>query len=94
MEVQQKDKTLDLATSQIEKQFGQGSIMRMGEDSIIKIEGISTGSISLDAHVDSDHNGCVDTRKATSDVAVCFGKHCLKAKSAVESVLLLATGES
>ena len=49
MEVQQKDKTLDLAILQIEKQFGQGSIMRMGEDSIVKIEGISTGSISLDA---------------------------------------------
>jgi len=49
MEVQQKDKTLDLAISQIEKQFGQGSIMRMGEDTIIKIEGIPTGSISLDA---------------------------------------------
>jgi len=49
MEVQQKDKTLDLAISQIEKQFGQGAIMRMGEDTIIKIEGISTGSISLDA---------------------------------------------
>ncbi len=49
MEVQQKNKTLDLAISQIEKQFGQGSIMRMGEDTIIKIEGISTGSISLDA---------------------------------------------
>ena len=49
MEVQQKEKTLDLAISQIEKQFGQGSIMRMGEDTIIKIEGISTGSISLDA---------------------------------------------
>ena len=49
MEVQQKEKTLDLAISQIEKQFGQGSIMRMGEDSIVKIESISTGSISLDA---------------------------------------------
>ena len=49
MEVQQKDKTLDLAISQIEKQFGQGAIMRMGEDTIVKIEGISTGSISLDA---------------------------------------------
>jgi len=49
MEVQQKDKTLDLAISHIEKQFGQGSIMRMGEDSIAKIEGISTGSISLNA---------------------------------------------
>ena len=51
MEVQQKEKTLDLAISQIEKQFGQGAIMRMGEDSIIKIEGISTGSISLDAAI-------------------------------------------
>ena len=49
METQAKEKTLDLAISQIEKQFGQGSIMRMGEDSIVKIEGISTGSISLDA---------------------------------------------
>ena len=49
MEVQQKEKTLDLAISQIEKQFGQGSIMRMGEDSIVKIESTSTGSISLDA---------------------------------------------
>ena len=49
MEVQQKEKTLDLAISQIEKQFGQGSIMRMGEDSIVKIESISTGSVSLDA---------------------------------------------
>ena len=49
MEVQQKEKTLDLAISQIEKLFGQGSIMRMGEDSIVKIESISTGSISLDA---------------------------------------------
>ena len=51
MEVQQKEKTLDLAILQIEKQFGQGSIMRMGEDSIVKIEGISTGSISLDAAI-------------------------------------------
>ena len=49
MEVQQKIKTLDLAISQIEKQFGQGAIMRMGEDTIKKIDGISTGSISLDS---------------------------------------------
>tara|TARA_B110000438_G_scaffold299835_1_gene350820 strand:+ start:651 stop:1652 length:1002 start_codon:yes stop_codon:yes gene_type:complete len=49
MDTQQKDKTLDLAITQIEKQFGQGSIMRMGEDSIKKIESISTGSISLDS---------------------------------------------
>ena len=51
MDVQQKEKTLDLAISQIEKQFGQGAIMRMGEDSMVKIEGISTGSISLDVAI-------------------------------------------
>ena len=51
MEVQQKEKTLDLAISQIEKQFGKGSIMRLGEDTIIKIESIPTGSISLDAAI-------------------------------------------
>ena len=51
MEVQQKEKTLDLAILQIEKQFGQGAIMRMGEDTIIKIDGIPTGSISLDAAI-------------------------------------------
>ena len=51
MEIQQREKTLDLAISQIEKQFGQGAIMRMGEDTIIKIDSISTGSISLDAAI-------------------------------------------
>jgi recombination protein RecA len=51
MEAQQKEKTLDLAISQIEKQFGQGAIMRMGEDTITKIDSISTGSISLDAAI-------------------------------------------
>jgi len=51
MEVQQKEKTLDLAITQIEKQFGQGAIMRMGEDTVMKIDGISTGSISLDAAI-------------------------------------------
>ena len=51
MEVQQKDKTLDLAISQIEKQFGQGDIMRMGENSIMKVESISTGSISLNSAI-------------------------------------------
>jgi len=49
--VQKKEKILDIAITQIEKQFGQGSIMRMGEDTIIKIDSISTGSISLDAAI-------------------------------------------
>ncbi len=44
-----KDKALDAALSQIEKAFGKGSIMRMGQDNAhIDIEGISTGSLGLD----------------------------------------------
>jgi recombination protein RecA len=44
-----KAKALDLAVAQIEKQFGQGSIMRLGdESSIVPVEVIPTGSLSLD----------------------------------------------
>ena len=44
-----KDKALDAALSQIEKAFGKGSIMRMGQDSAhVDIEGIPTGSLGLD----------------------------------------------
>ncbi|MCK5512472.1 MAG: DNA recombination/repair protein RecA, partial [Thermodesulfovibrionia bacterium] len=40
-------KALDVAISQIEKQFGKGAIMRLGADSITKIPVISSGSIGL-----------------------------------------------
>jgi len=42
-------KALNIAIDQIEKQFGKGSVMRLGEGPIAKIDAISTGSISLDA---------------------------------------------
>ena len=51
MDNQQKDKTLDLAIGQIEKEFGKGAIMRMGDDTKVKVGAISTGSISLDAAI-------------------------------------------
>ncbi len=41
-------KALDFALSQIEKQYGKGSIMRLGANPILDIEGISTGALSLD----------------------------------------------
>ena len=45
----EKVKALDLALQQIEKQFGKGAIMKLGEESAnIAIETISTGSIGLD----------------------------------------------
>ena len=43
-----KKKALSAALSQIEKQFGKGSVMRLGDDTRAEIEAISTGSIALD----------------------------------------------
>jgi len=45
----QKEKAIDLAISQIERQFGKGAIMRLGTDALIPdIPVISTGSLALD----------------------------------------------
>ncbi len=44
-----KVKALSLAIDQVEKQFGKGSIMRLGDGTITKVEVISTGSLSLNA---------------------------------------------
>jgi len=43
-----KGKALDMALGQIEKQFGKGSIMRMGDKVSMGIESIPTGALSLD----------------------------------------------
>ncbi|MCH7976660.1 MAG: recombinase RecA [Bacteroidetes bacterium] len=43
-----KSKALDLAMKQIEKQFGKGAIMKMGDAPPFSIDAISTGSITLD----------------------------------------------
>src|SRR3954462_13359351 len=42
------DRELKSALQQIEKQFGKGSIMQLGENSLLDIEGISTGALSID----------------------------------------------
>lgn len=46
--VDAREKALQEAMDQIQKQFGKGSIMKLGEQSSMNIETISTGSISLD----------------------------------------------
>ena len=51
METKTKDKNLELAITQIERQFGKGSIMKMGDKNALNIGVISTGSISLDAAI-------------------------------------------
>ncbi len=43
-----KNKALDAALSQIERAFGKGSIMRLGQQEAVEIEAISTGSLGLD----------------------------------------------
>ncbi len=45
----EKDKALKAAFHQIQKQFGQGAIMRLGENTHMKVEIIPTGSIALDS---------------------------------------------
>ena len=50
VESNQMDKTkeLDAALSQIERAFGKGSIMRMGQGQAVEVQSISTGSLGLD----------------------------------------------
>ena len=43
-----RERAVDQAISQIERQFGRGSIMKMGEERVIDIPAISTGSLALD----------------------------------------------
>lgn len=44
----EKKKALEIAMSQIEKQFGKGSVMKLGEFKAMEIEAIPTGALSLD----------------------------------------------
>ncbi len=45
---EEREKALKAAIAQIEKQYGTGAIMRLGDDEIVKCEAISTGSLTLD----------------------------------------------
>ncbi len=44
----EKQKALDAAISQIDQNFGKGSVMKLGQNEVLDIEAISTGSLSLD----------------------------------------------
>lgn len=43
-----REKALEIALSQIDKQFGKGSVMRMGDATRVPVEAVSTGSLTLD----------------------------------------------
>lgn len=47
-DIKEKEKVLEMAISQIERQFGKGSIMRLGDKAIEAIKVIPTGSLDLD----------------------------------------------
>jgi recombination protein RecA len=47
-EAKAKDSALQAAVTQIERQFGQGSLMRLGDKGAIQVEAIPTGALSLD----------------------------------------------
>jgi len=47
-QIEQKNKALEAAISQIDENFGKGSVMKLGQKAATNIEAISTGSLSLD----------------------------------------------
>ena len=48
VEEMERDQALEAAVSQIERQFGKGAIMKMGEAGHVDVDGMSTGALSLD----------------------------------------------
>ena len=46
--INEREKALETALLQIEKQFGKGAVMKLGQKESLNVEAISTGSLSLD----------------------------------------------
>ena len=44
----EREKALDMALAQIERQFGEGAVMKMGERGQMKVEAVSSGSLAID----------------------------------------------
>ena len=51
-----KQTALESALKQIEKQYGQGAIMRLGKNSALNVDAISTGSLTLDRWISKGKN--------------------------------------
>jgi recombination protein RecA len=49
MDERERRRAIDNALSQMEKQFGKGAVLRLGAESVVPVDVISTGSISIDA---------------------------------------------
>ena len=57
-----RSKALDVALAAIDKQFGKGSIMRMGEKGSMVVEAVQTGALALDLALDLGARGGGDGR--------------------------------
>ncbi|MCS6804879.1 MAG: recombinase RecA [Acidobacteriota bacterium] len=51
IDVEKRNKAIEMALSQIEKQFGKGTVMRLGDTKVEDVPVISTNSLSLDAAI-------------------------------------------
>lgn len=51
VDIEKRNKAIEIALSQIEKQFGKGTVMRLGDSSVEDVPAISTTSLSLDAAI-------------------------------------------
>ena len=45
----EKEKALKLTLDKLDKAYGKGAVMRLGDSQVVEVEAISTGSITLDA---------------------------------------------
>ena len=45
---EEREKALEAALNKIEKQYGKGSIMKLGEHAFVDVDAISTGSLAID----------------------------------------------
>ena len=76
----ERTRAIDLALSQIEKQFGKGSIMRLGsKEAIVPISVISTGSISCKA--------CFQACSFVTTTANCSRSACVRAWRKLRSIM-------
>jgi len=78
MATDDREKALDAALGQIEKQFGKGSIMRMGENLHMNIESIPTGALALDMALGI---GGLPAVASSSSTARVLGKSTLRCTS-------------
>jgi len=89
-----REKALDTALAQIDRQFGKGSVMRLGSDERAPVEVISTGSIALDAALGTGglpRGRIVEIYGPESSGKTTLALHAMPMPSALEELLRSST---